>query len=1016
MAVIAEIPSAGPLAATTTRDPVNAMGYEIELDSLPSPHPRPDEAAPASAGAAASPEEPSPSPLYVKVGIPWAQVEKTPGQYEWSVVDEIVLSHAAAGYAVVLHPRGDNPLYQPLVTRDQTAVDAWTAFLRALASRYKDQTAHYALGARIQDLPARDWAYLLKLSSVMIQSADPGARVVMWGLDASTPGASAFLESLYGEEIAAYVDVLAVTGAVGAGGGEELPAIKTQARLHDASATLWLAGAAVPGGLASAGRLLRGYLAGLEQEAAVTLFRLDFGAEGKPLLLPVLQRIQACILPSYTPLVESGRGIQVTTSMGQTIAVKTVRLFDPDAKKVLIAYDAGEGATRGEQAVMSIDTDDLAEPFLKDIAAGESAPLGAYQKDEKAGLTRAAVPLADYPLVLEYRRFTTPLHGQGEKLQVTEKRLPSVEEILARHQAVQAAQNALLQNMRAEARVDYHFRIGTGSTVDVTVLNDFYLDPKVGAEFEQKEFFVNGIKWRSDRIPEFPLPQPEKVLTLPLDITLDRRYAYRLTGEETVGEYECWVVDFDPLEAGGVLYKGRVWIDKTSYARVQISSLQTGLKPPIISNDEKDTYRPVRGPDGLDYWLLTRVEGQQVFSTTGRNLVLVREVTLSKHVINDTGFEELRRQAYASNHQILRDTPSGQRYLEKTPDGGRVVKDEVNRSSLFLLGGVFYNRALDFPVPLAGINYFNRDLAGRGMQTNIFFGGVLLFGNLSEPNLFGKKMDASAEVFAQGFSSTDTPVSNGREKDAWNVDLTSQSVTLGLGLPFADYWKVKLYADLSFQGFARDKETRSHFTIPTDNSIGTLGLQGEFNRKAWSVTGIYEASRRSRWECWGLDCDTFSPAALDAFDEFSRYARYQGTVAKDFFLPLNQKVHASVSAFGGADLDRFSEYKFDFFSNRLRGFGGTGYRYSNGAKAQLQYAFNLGNLVRFDATVDSARVKDRAVSEDGYKSFTGFGLSGQTIVGPNLIVSLDWGIAVASDIREFKGDQEVLLTVLRLFR
>src|SRR5262249_49355734 len=160
------------------------------------------------------------------------------------------------------------------------------------------------------------------------------------------------------------------------------------------------------------------------------------------------------------------------------------------------------------------------------------------------------------------------------------------------------------------------------------------------------------------------------------------------------------------------------------YERVQISSLQTGLKPPIISNDEKDSYRPVRGPDGLDYWLLSRIDGQQVFSTTGRNLVLVREVAFSNHVINDTAFEELHKQAYASSHQILRDTPSGQRYLEPTPEGGRTVREKPDPDNLFLLGGTYYHQALDFPLPLAGVNYFNRDLAGKGIQTNVFFAGV----------------------------------------------------------------------------------------------------------------------------------------------------------------------------------------------------------------------------------------------------------------------------------------------------
>ncbi|HZI93222.1 MAG TPA: hypothetical protein VFE84_03190 [Patescibacteria group bacterium] len=1018
LAAIAATPPASA-AEKTVRGPINAIGYAIDLDNLPSPHPRPGEPAPVPVEQPGHNDEPGPSPLYLEVGIPWAQIEKTAGQYDWSVTDEIILSHAQAGYIVVPHPRGDNPLYAALSTRDQAAVDAWTGFLRALAGRYKDQVENYALGTDIRNMPARDWAYLLKLSSVMIQSADPGARVVMWGLDAGNPGAAAYLETLYGEDVSAYVDTLAITGVIGAAGATELPAIKAQIQLRDAGATIWLAGTDVRGGAEAGGRLLRGYIEGLEQEAAVSLFRIDFDQEGRPPLLPVLQRIRASFLPSYTPLVESGRGIEIKTSMGQPVTVKTVRLFNPDAKKVLIAYDAGEGTTRGAQAVMSIDTVDLADPVLKDVAAGESAQLGAWQKDEKAGLTRAAVPLADYPLVLEYRRFTTPGFGQDEKLQVTEARLPAVEEILARHQAVQTAQNSLLQNMRADARVDYHFRIGSGSTIDVTVLNNFLFDPKVGGEFEQKEFYVNGVKWRSDRMPEFPLPQPEKVMTLPLDISLDKRYSFRLVGEEKIGPYDCWSVDFTPIESVENLYKGRVWIDKQSYERVQISSVQTGLKPPIISNDEKDSYRPVRGPDGLEYWLLSRVDGQQVFSAAGRNLVMAREVDLTGYVINDAGFEEFRKQSYASSHQILRDTPAGFRYLEKTPDGGRVVKNEMDKDSLFLLGGVFYNRSLDFPLPLVGVNYFNRDVAGKGIQTNIFFAGVLMFGNLSDPALFGKKIDGSIDVFVQGFSSTDTPVSQQREKSHRNVDVISQSVTLGLGFPFADYWKAKLYADFSFQGFSQDKDTKrgtKRFIIPVDTYVSTVGFKGEFNRKGWSVVGEIEASRRSDWECWGRVCASNNPAAApESIGDAKSYIRYDGTVAKDFFLPFNQKIHGSVTAFGGSDLDRFSEYDFGFFTNRLRGFGGTGFAYSNGTKSQLQYAFNLGSVIRFDATIDHARVKDRSAVDDGYKHFTGFGLSGQTILGPNLLVSIDWGFAAASDIKKFRGDQELLLTVLRLF-
>jgi hypothetical protein len=984
-------------AAAAAAEPVNAVGYELDLGALPSPHPRPQP----------PPDSSATAPLWMRLTVPWSLVEKTAGQYDWSLCDQIVQGHAGAGFRVVLAPRAENPLH-PAGDEEESA---WTAFLREMAARYQREVAHFLLDAAprpLQELEAKEAAYWLKVSSVAIKASHPSARIALGDLDAARADAPAFLEGLYAEGIAVYLD--AVAGRTDS--GDDLLRLRQPMLLHDPSAALWWTGRTVPGGAASGGRLLRAYLAALARETALTSFRLDAGPDGMPVLLGVLDRIRSTVTPAHSPLVESGRGVQLLTPMGQPVQATVVRLFDPEDKSVLIGYDAGEGAARGAQAVMVVDSLDVAEPLLKDVAAGEQAPAGAYQKDEAGGVTRLAVPLADYPLVLRYKRFTTPLFAEEERLQVTETRLPSVEEIIARHQAFQAAQDALLLNWRADARLDYRFRIGGGSTVDVTILNAFYFDPRVGPEFEQKEFFVNGVKWRSNRIPEFPLPQPEKVLTLPLDISLDTRYAYRLDGEETVDGYDCWVVSFEPVAEEGSLYKGRIWIDKKTGARVQVSSLQTGLQPPITSNDQKDSYRPLRGPEGLTYWLLEHIEGQQVFSTGGRNLVLFRDVRFTGQVINDTGFEALRRQAYASEHSIVRETDAGQRYLEKTPDGGRRVREGLDRDSLFLLGGVFYNRSLDFPIPLAGINYFNRDMFHRDIQANLFYGGVLTFGNLSDPDLLGTGLEGSADLFLQGFSGTDRPVREGEEEDGEGVDTVNQSFDLGLGLPFADHWKVKWTAGVRFAGFARDEDTERGFVIPSDTLVTVVGMEGEFNRQAWRASASIRASDRSTWEPWGFAGNP------EYSEDFADFVQYEGNVSKDFFLPLNQKIHAEVSAAGGGDLDRFSKYRFDYFGNRVRGFGGAGLRYTNGAKAQIQYAFNLGNLVRFEATVDHARVKDRedpVEGDTGFRSFTGVGLSGQTIVGPNLILTLDWGIAAASDIDDFRGDQEIFVTILRLF-
>ncbi len=982
--------AAEPAAGSAAARLANALGYTIDLGDLPSPHPRP-ERLPASAA----------PPLHVRVAIAWSLLEKVAGQYDWSLLDHLVASHAEAGYAVSLKLYGANPVHA------DGAPDAWTEMARALAARFGPRVDAYVVGEELHELPAREAAYRLKLVSVAIQSADPGARVVIGDLDLEGGAASAFLEGLFAEDAAHYVDGVSLRGE------GDLAPLKAQMLLRDPSAAVWLSGRRIAGGLASGGTLLRGFLTSLREEIALTLFHLDFDGSGGLPLLPALERIRATFTPGYAPLVESGRGLQLLTPMGQVMPAATVRLFDSDAKKVLLAYDTGPGTARGTPGVLVVDSVDLADPVLRDVAAGEQAPAAAFQKDDDAGVTRVAVPLADYPLVLEYRRFTSPLYGEEERERVTGERLPSVEEILAANQAFQAAQDATLVNLRADARIDYHFRIGTGATYDVTMLSTFWLDPKVGAEWEHREFYVNGIKWRSSRIPEFPLPQPEKVLALPLDIALDKRYTYRLGGEETIDGHDCWIVEFEPLEGAASLYRGRVWIDKKNHARVQIASLQTGLEPPILSNDEKDSYRPLRGPDGVEHWLLSRIDGQQVFTAAGRNLVLVREVTLSGHVVNDQGYGEKLRLAHASEHQILRETEAGPRYLERTADGGRVVKDRLDRDNLFLAGGVFYNQALDAPLPLAGLNYFNRDLGGRGIQTNVFFAGPLLFANVTHPDLFGTGLEGGADLFAQGFSTTDRPVRDGEEIDLEAVDRTTQRLALGLGWPFADFWKLKLLGTLEYQVFARDEDTLRGFVLPEDTAVTTATLQGEFNRSAWSVGASVSASRRASWGPWGDPNAGLPPE--EEIGAARGYLRYEWTVSRDFFLPLNQKLLASVAVSGGSDLDRFSKYRFDFFGNRLRGFSGTGLRYSHGATTRFQYSFNLGEIIRFEAGVDRARVKDSEFPDEGYQSFTGAGISGQTILGPNLILSLDWGIALASDVDRFRGDQELLVTVLRLF-
>jgi hypothetical protein len=100
------------------------------------------------------------------------------------------------------------------------------------------------------------------------------------------------------------------------------------------------------------------------------------------------------------------------------------------------------------------------------------------------------------------------------------------------------------------------------------------------------------IPWK--KIPELPLIQPEKVVTLPLDLTFDKSYDYQLAGEDELAGRPAYVVAFEPTKelAGKSLYRGRVWIDRETFGLLRFGP-QTHLEAPILQNEETDLYRAV---------------------------------------------------------------------------------------------------------------------------------------------------------------------------------------------------------------------------------------------------------------------------------------------------------------------------------------------------------------------------------------------------------------------------------------
>ena len=219
-------------------------------------------------------------------------------------------------------------------------------------------------------------------------------------------------------------------------------------------------------------------------------------------------------------------------------------------------------------------------------AAAVLKPL-AVGRDEAMKTSTARVEVGERPLLLDFNFGAEEAYAL--RSDAAERLLPTVDEIVFRHQQAETAQAALVQNYIAKAVVSVHFQPTALDSYDVVLENRFFSDSEV-SEWEELSFTLNGTRWGPNR-PPFPLLQPEKVLSLPLALRLNRDYVYHFEGIDRIGDRACYVVRFDPVDDTRSLYRGRVWIDQERYVRLKVQSVQTRLTAPVASNEEVQTVR-----------------------------------------------------------------------------------------------------------------------------------------------------------------------------------------------------------------------------------------------------------------------------------------------------------------------------------------------------------------------------------------------------------------------------------------
>jgi hypothetical protein len=800
-------------------------------------------------------------------------------------------------------------------------------------------TVHSAAGLMLS-LPAGAETgrvtYAVKRLSSIFRSGSPEGKVALYA-DQAPAGDAA-------EELAAYVDALILR-----------PGRATEPAPAEAPERVWVI--APVGAAGSTGSAADSILRAVAEHPRATLAAAI--AEGRPLTDADVEGLSR--LARYLTADSSPDPTRTAVKHGDGSTTEALRFYDAKtfSPTLLLAADPS-GEARIELS---------GGPFER--ASVENLASGVRRDFELKGGTALTLDLSKGPLAVALKPLAKAGGETRAAVDVGATRGLTAEEIIARERAWDAGQRAKYDTYSAAMDTSLRFRIAEfQDSLDLTIRGPFFAAKGKPADWVWQEFFLNGVRWKGRTIPRLPILQPEKVTTLPLDIRLSEEYVYELSGETTIDERPAYRIDYRPKSAAvdKPLYRGTAWIDRETFALLRRESIQLNLKGDTLSNIQTEYYRAV--PSRPEIVLPLEIRGQQVFSTAGRVTAIERYVVMSDVLIDPPDFGERLAEAYASKLQIVRDTDQGLRYLVPDPanPAERVVENGMTRRSLFGLTGVFYQRSNDYPFPLLGLQYFDFDLFGKQKQLSVFFAGVLLFANYTDPAFLGTHMDLGVDLFGQALPFTEQAYRSGEEIVSERIKHLTEFGQVNLGVPIGPYFKTSLGLFGQWDNFQRDSDTGPNFVTPVDTMTYGAELRLAWNQDGYNLVAKGSYARRANWEPWG-------DPATSGFDPSQQsYWKYSAELTKGFYFSKFRKLGVSVSYLDGQRLDRFSRWDFGpFGTTKLSGFPSGSVRADSAILNNLSYGVNLGDVLRFGIDYDQALVTEKLSGYD-HTYFSGAGL------------------------------------------
>ena len=853
-------------------------------------------------------------------------------------------------------------------------VEPWRAALRAVLDAH-GATLHMVEIA-VDRQPPRIAAFAVEAAATDVRAARESVQVALGG---PAMDDRARREEIYRAELAPYVDLLVIAAGAESDAGPWLHRI-------DSSASLVLRGAAPRArDLDPARRVVDAVLSELGTDVTLHAWPAsDVPAAALRALLPTSD----LLTDPVSVLDPAVAGISL--HVGADDVTKTLPhrlLFD---EKTFATYLVYWGSQSAQPLRMSLILPVEGVPAVHDVLAGAKSSAAAYSREQTTGRVQAEAPLTGRPMVVDFNE------GAGEVLMersgVSAARQLTIGEIVARHQQQQRAQDAIVKHYTARALMQQHFRPtvadnGMSSSYDVVTENRYFV-AGADVEWEELSFAVNGSKFGVDR-PPFPLLQPEKVLSLPLQLRFDDGYRYRLAGAERVDGFECYVVRFDPVREDSTLYKGTVWIDKKTFARVRVQAVQGGLAAPVVSNEETQHYTPV-AVGNRPVFLFSGLSARQIVLIAGRNLLVEKSVEFTEFKVNDEEFERQRASARESDRVMYRETDRGLRYYVKE-EGKRVVSDRATGHAKAMAIGTTIDPSFAYPLPMFGIDYLDFQFGSPNQQLAILFAGVLAAGNIQRSKIGHTHLDASVDFFAIAPPSSDRLYGPSGEADSERLLTWPLSTGLNLGWQATPFQKATLQYQFRFDGYVKDRTTSAAFDAPSSTVTQGIGGAWDYRRGGYNLLVNGTWLGRTTWKPWGLR----QPGETLATTTSPRtYEKYQASLSRDFYFNPFQKIHLNGSWFSGHDLDRFARYQFGLFDDtRIHGVPASGVRFGELAMVRGSYSLNIFEQYRLDLFLDRAWGRDDP-GHGSWDPISGFGLAVNVRAPWNTILRADFGKSI----------------------